>query len=106
MSGKLIRLKAPLHTLNVDRGDGFLCMLCGHWTWYKETEWAESFYDRAMTGVVGHMHGTEDFHFCPNCGAEILTRDEWVKRRPWDAGKSVEEVFQGLRRERLEEVDG
>lgn len=78
-------------TLNVDfKGDGFQCMVCGHWLWLDETEWGDMF--RAGNGRFGHMHGTEPFHYCPNCGAQVLELEHWCDVFPEDGGKSVWEI--------------
>lgn len=96
MSGKVLSFNMPPYTLNADNGDGFLCLLCGHYTFDKETMWAETLRDKAITGVC-HMHGTEEYHYCPNCGAEILTMQEWVERRPWDLGKTISQIGKSIR---------
>ena len=95
MSGKVLAFKLPDYTLNVDKDDGFLCLLCGHYTFTDETMWGESFRD--STNCVMHMHGRDGFHYCPNCGAEIITPEEWVERRPQDAGKTMAEVLKTIR---------
>ncbi len=96
MKGKVLAFQVAPYTLNADNGDGFLCLKCGHYTYVNETRWAETLRDRIITGVM-HMHGTEEFNYCPNCGAEILTLQEWVERRPWDAGKTLREIGKTIR---------
>lgn len=82
------------HTMNMEAGksDGFCCMVCGHWTWYPpETEWGDMFACRPKR-FYGHIHGTEPWHFCPNCGALIVTPDEWADIYPKDQGKTIGEI--------------
>ena len=98
MSGKVLSFELPDYTLNADSGDGFLCLLCAHYTFVNETSWAETFHDKAVTNTTMiHMHGTEDFHYCPNCGAEVLSLGEWVERRPQDQDKTLSEIKRTIR---------
>lgn len=81
------------HTLNMDSGDGFTCMVCGHWLYESETEWGDLFVcDPSHPKRFGHMHGREAFHFCPQCGAMVLTTKEWADVYPQDQGKSIHEI--------------
>ena len=89
--GELLIMKgAEPYTVNLNNDGEFLCMLCGHYIIYTgETEWSHT---SAHGGGYAHMHGTEPFHFCPNCGREILTPELWVDEHPEDAGKTWEEI--------------
>lgn len=81
---------AENHTLNIDGDGGFTCLICGHFVIYtSETEWGEVS-GRASSRTF--MHGTEPFHFCPNCGRSILTLEEWVEKHPDDVGKTFREI--------------
>ncbi len=78
------------YTIN-ESGDGdFSCLICHHFILYApETEWGEM---SGRGGTFMHMHGTEPFHYCPNCGREILTSVEWVEKHPEDQGKTFKEI--------------
>lgn len=84
MTAEVIQLR-PKYTMNVDSGDGFLCLVCGKWTIFGEVEWA---------GRIGEAsgHGRESFSFCPACGAEVLSIDEWADVFPQDQGKTTSEI--------------
>lgn len=90
MSGEVVPFRSN-HTMNIDRYGEFLCLVCGHWlTCAPETEWGDLFVVRPER--FGHMHGTEPFHYYQNCGAEIITQEEWVERYPYDSGKTISEI--------------
>ena len=83
----------PFHrefTMNIDTGDGFTCIACGHWLWENRTEWGDLYVVRPKR--FGHMHGTEKFNYCPNCGAMVLTMDEWAEMFPQDQGKTLFDI--------------
>ena len=82
-------------TMNMEfsESDGFTCMICGHWLYESETEWGDLFVCNPVHPKrFGHMHGRESFHFCPNCGAQILSPHEWADFFPHDQGKTVREI--------------
>lgn len=91
MSADILAFIPADATLNVDSGDGFACMVCNHWTYINGTSWEE-----IHTGGM-FMHGREPFKFCPNCGAPILTPEQWVEHRPQDAGKTWAEIKRSIR---------
>lgn len=81
------------YTMNMDSDDGFTCMVCGHWLYESETEWGDLFVcNPSHPKRFGHMHGRERFHFCPQCGAMVLTTEEWAEMYPQDQGKSIQEI--------------
>ena len=91
--GDIIPFVKYEHTLNMDSGDGFTCMACGHWLYESETEWGDMFVcDPSHPKRFGHMHGRESFRFCPHCGAMVLTKEEWVKVYPSDQMKTINEI--------------
>lgn len=78
------------HTMNMDSGNGFTCMACGHWLYESETEWGDMFV--CAPKRFGHIHGTEPFRFCPHCGAMVLSVSEWADLHPQDQGLTVGEI--------------
>ena len=88
--GIVIPFPVRPHTLDVGEGDGFECMVCGHWLYESETEWGDLFVCKPKR--FGHIHGTEPFRFCPHCGAMVLTPSEWAEAYPQDQGKTIWEV--------------
>lgn len=97
MSGDILAFIPAEATLDMTSDDGFCCMVCGHWTYISETNWADYVVD--SNNSLCHMHGREEFHFCPNCGTRILSLDEWVDYRPQDGGKTVSEIKRTFRME-------
>jgi hypothetical protein len=93
--GQLIKFHKPKprenFTLNVVRkGDGgFCCIRCGCYTYDDELGWGE------YTGGV-FFYGHVRFRYCPGCGAEIITVEEWAERRPQDQGKTFAEIMKEL----------
>ncbi len=77
-------------TLNVDDGDGFTCLACGHWLHERFTEHGDS-HDRGYTRF-GYLHGTKPFSYCPACGSLVLTRDRWMEIYPGDRKKTTFEI--------------
>ena len=77
-------------TMNADTGDGFTCVVCGHWTYDNETEWGDLF--ACASKRFGHIHGREPFRFCPSCGAMIVTTEQWADIYPHDQGKTLGEI--------------
>ena len=78
------------HTMNVGDDGEFACLVCEHFIIYtNETEWGET---SGGGGSFMHMHGTEPFHYCHNCGRGILTPAEWAERHPEDQGKTLKEI--------------
>ena len=88
MSAEVLTFR-PKHTMNVDSGDGFLCLVCGRWTIFGEVEWS---------GRIGEArgHGRIPFGFCPACGAEVLSPSEWAEEYPQDRGKTYQEIRRRL----------
>jgi len=86
----LVMEEAEQHTIDTGDGDGFHCLICGHYVIYtNETEWGALNW-RGL--AFSHMRGTEPFHYCPNCGREILTQEQWIEKYPDDMGKTYAEI--------------
>ena len=79
----------PKYTVNVSRDDGFLCLVCGKWVLTNEVEWS---------GRIGELmgHGRKPFAFCPACGAQVITKEEWAEYYPQDQGKTASEIRRRL----------
>lgn len=81
------------YTLNMDSGDGFTCLACGHWLYESETEWGDLYVcNPSHPKRFGHIHGHETFHFCPQCGAMVLSLSEWVNEYPQDQNKTISDI--------------
>ena len=94
MAGKVYQFD-PNVTMNMDSGDAFHCMVCNHYTDFESaTMWADSGYDHTC---YWHMHGSEPFNYCPHCGANVLTPEEWAMRFPCDVGKTIGEIARRYR---------
>lgn len=90
MKGEVIRLRPTNVTMNMADDGSFHCMACGSWTEFEgSTKWAEH---NNKGSYYFHMHGSEEFRFCPNCGAEVLSMEEWVNRFPYDAGNTKSKI--------------
>lgn len=80
-------------TMNMDTSGGFTCVACGYWTYVNEMEWGDLFVcDPSHPNRFGHIHGREPFRFCPNCGAMVVTTEQWADVYPQDQGKTLNEI--------------